>query len=271
MSNTKINNSKNKTTAVTKKSSKSISAKNGNPIMSVISMIETALVTKDIPAEKMTAMFDLFEKAKASYARDEFFRAISMFQGLCPEIPKDGQVKYKPKDKPTVEYNHSTLPTIMTYIKGPLERCGLSVRWRSETKEKTINVICRVSHELGHFEEVILNGPFDETGSKNSIQSIGSTRTYLMRYTLEMALGIITNDFDDDGKSSEDEFDSPITEEQRQSIFQILVKVKRVYPEAEKNLCKKYQIEHIFGLGMSQYSNVMRDLKEICKKKDIKI
>jgi hypothetical protein len=42
----------------------------------------------------------------------------------------------------------------------------------------------------------------DSTGNKNNIQSIGSTRTYLQRYTLVGALGLSTADEDNDGKTS---------------------------------------------------------------------
>ena len=39
----------------------------------------------------------------------------------------------------------------------------------------------------------------DTSGNKNSIQSIGSTRTYLQRYTLIGALGLSTAEDDTDG------------------------------------------------------------------------
>ena len=47
---------------------------------------------------------------------------------------------------------------------------------------------CVVSHRLGHSEENTLTAGRDESGNKNNIQAVGSTITYLQRYTLKAAL-----------------------------------------------------------------------------------
>ena len=77
---------------------------------------------------------------------------------------------------------------------------GLSYRFRTQQNDK-INVTCILSHKAGHYEETTLSGPADATGSKNAIQAIGSTLTYLQRYSLVQALGLAAAN-DDDGKSS---------------------------------------------------------------------
>ena len=63
---------------------------------------------------------------------------------------------------------------------------------------------CVLSHRDGYSEETTLTAGADDSGKKNSIQAIGSTTTYLQRYTLKLALGLATQDRDDDGASSED-------------------------------------------------------------------
>jgi hypothetical protein len=56
----------------------------------------------------------------------------------------------------------------------------------------------------------------DASGSKNAIQAIGSTISYLERYTLLALTGLATHDMDDDGQASESqEF---ITEKQANEI-----------------------------------------------------
>ena len=62
---------------------------------------------------------------------------------------------------------------------------------------------CILSHKAGHSEETTLAGPADASGSKNAIQAIGSTLTYLQRYTLVQALGLAAT-LDDDGSSAGD-------------------------------------------------------------------
>ena len=51
-------------------------------------------------------------------------------------------------------------------------------------------------------EENTLTGPVDATVGKNAIQAIGSTLTYLQRYSLVQALGLAASN-DDDGRSVE--------------------------------------------------------------------
>ena len=46
-----------------------------------------------------------------------------------------------------------------------------------------------------------MTAPADTSGSKNAIQARGSTVTYLQRYTLLGALGLVTGDEDTDGRN----------------------------------------------------------------------
>jgi hypothetical protein len=81
-----------------------------------------------------------------------------------------------------------------------------------------VTVTCIVSHRDGHFEENTLCAGRDESGNKNSIQSIGSTSTYLQRMTLKAALGLAVSS-DDDGHAAGD--GEPITPEQLTSIVEL--------------------------------------------------
>lgn len=49
-----------------------------------------------------------------------------------------------------------------------------------------------------------MRAPSDLSGNKNAIQAIGSTTTYLMRYTLIAAFGLTTADEDNDGATNSD-------------------------------------------------------------------
>ena len=62
-----------------------------------------------------------------------------------------------------------------------------------------MSVTCTLTHEQGHSESVTLSAPFDTSGSKNAIQAIGSTITYLERYTLLAITGLSASDMEDDG------------------------------------------------------------------------
>jgi hypothetical protein len=78
---------------------------------------------------------------------------------------------------------------------------GLSHRWETEQKDNLIRVTCILTHALGHSERVVLEARPDDSGKKNAIQQVGSTVTYLQRYTLLAITGMATTDQDDDGRS----------------------------------------------------------------------
>ena len=66
----------------------------------------------------------------------------------------------------------------------------LSYRWRTTSEiNQPVSVTCIVSHRSSYSETNTPSAGRDDSGKKNSIQQVGSTITYLQRYTLKAALG----------------------------------------------------------------------------------
>lgn len=97
--------------------------------------------------------------------------------------------------------NYADLSTIADAIDPILSAHGLSYRHKLDQSGNGITVTCILAHDLGHKETTTITAAADTSGSKNSIQAIGSTQTYLMRYTLVAALGLSTAK-DDDGQAA---------------------------------------------------------------------
>src|SRR5690606_38683655 len=92
---------------------------------------------------------------------------------------------------------------------------GLSYRFRTTSDlNQPVAVTCIVSHAAGHYEENTLSGPRDDSGNKIAIQQVGSTITFLQRYTLKAALGLAAAADDDDGRGAGNGDQTMITEEQ---------------------------------------------------------
>jgi len=155
--------------------------------------------------EKLEKLLTLQERYEANEARKAYHVSMAEFKANPPEIDKDKTVKYK-----EVKYNHASLANVVKKITAELSKYGLSASWRTQQNGQII-VTCKITHVLGHSEETSLSALADTTGSKNSIQAIGSTISYLERYTLLAVLGLATHDTDDDGASADAE---RITEEQ---------------------------------------------------------
>jgi len=146
-------------------------------------------------------LFDLKAKHDAAEAKKAFIRAMQQFQAIKPDLPRSQSVSF---GQGKTAYNFCPLPVIEKALRDPLSSCGLSYRFENLNRDGTFGIRCVVTHEDGHSEGTEMYAPADQTGNKNAIQGIGSTSTYLMRYTLIAAFALTTADEDNDGQTSGD-------------------------------------------------------------------
>jgi len=168
----------------------------------ILDVLQIALKDSNVDLAKMEKIMDLYERVENRNAEKAFYLAMNQFQGNKPALIKSKSVGYDSKKGGKVDYKFNPLAKIQKAIDPVLSEHGLSYKWKQDTKGDVIRITCIVSHIDGYSEETWLEGPKDTTGSKNAIQAIGSTVSYLKRYTLENALGLSSDD-DDDGKTSE--------------------------------------------------------------------
>ena len=159
------------------------------------SLIEVA-VQRGAGIEELRALMQLEREYKQDRAREAFVSAMNRFKASPPQIEKNKEVKFG-----QTQYKHATLDHVCDVVTKSLSQQGISHRWKVEQDKEWITVVCILTHELGHSEETKLVGCADNSGSKNSIQAIGSTVTYLQRYTLLAATGLAASNSDDDGGS----------------------------------------------------------------------
>lgn len=156
-----------------------------------------------IPLSEMRGLLDLQKDWEANEARKAYVADMAAFKLNPPEIFKTKAVNITLKDGTAgAAYSHATLGDVCEKIVEGLAQYGFSHRW--DTKQPDggqIFVTCTLTHRLGHSESTTLNSSRDDTGSKNNIQSLASTVSYLQRYTLLGASGLATKDMppDDDG------------------------------------------------------------------------
>lgn len=161
-------------------------------------MIAIAL-EKGTDFSQLEKLMDMQERWERNEARKAFVQAMAQFKAMAVRVTKNRKVRYQNKDKSFTDYSHATLDHILEEVCPALSECGLSHGWRTEQNNGLIYVTCRLTHELGHSEETTLFGPPDTSGGKNAVQAIGSTTTYLQRYTFLAVAGLATADQDDDG------------------------------------------------------------------------
>lgn len=160
-------------------------------------------IQSNAPVETLERLFSLKERHDANEAKKAFVGAMQKFQSIKPALGRSSKVKFN-TTKGTTEYNFCALPDIEKALREPLSECGLMYRFENLHNEKEFGIRCVVTHVQGHSESTEMYAPRDDSGNKNQIQGIGSTSTYLMRYTLIAAFALTTADEDDDGEKAGD-------------------------------------------------------------------
>lgn len=152
-------------------------------------------------------LMDLAERWEARQAAKAFEAAMSGAKAEIKPILKNQEVDFT-SARGRTNYMYEDLAQIATQIDPIMAKYGLNYRHRSKQNGKSLTIICKVSHRDGHFEETELTADNDESGNKNSIQGVGSTATFLQRYTLKIALGLSASK-DTDGRRTEQQNQTP--------------------------------------------------------------
>ncbi|KKL54902.1 hypothetical protein LCGC14_2260750, partial [marine sediment metagenome] len=153
-------------------------------------------VEKGQDLEKIEKLMELERRWKADQAREAYYVALAEFKK---------QPIIVTKDKRNDQYGsmYTTIGNLVNTVNAAMAPFGLNARWTIDQAE-AITVTCILSHTLGHSESVSMSGPPDESGSKNKLQQIKSTVTYLELSTFQAVTGVVSQDgnTDDDGNAS---------------------------------------------------------------------
>ncbi len=163
-------------------------------------LIALAIEKGGVDLDKLEKLMILQERHEANEARKAYNKAMAEFKANPPEINKDRKVSFATSAGKT-SYTHASLYNVTEKINAALSKYGLSASWTTKQNGQII-VTCKITHVMGHCEETSLVAPSDTSGSKNTIQAIGSTITYLERYTLLALTGLATYEQDDDAQSA---------------------------------------------------------------------
>lgn len=167
-------------------------------------------VEKGADIAMLEKLMDMQERWNVGQAKMAFYESLSGFQSEMPTIEKK---------KSGHNYKYAPLSDIIEQVKSTLRKFGLSYRFE-QSHDEGIEITCIVTHVLGHSEQTTMKAAADTSGSKNSVQAIASTVTYLSRYTFCGGLGISTADEDMDGRLPTPEF----TQLQKDELDELLEK-----------------------------------------------
>ena len=212
------------------------------PPRSTMEMVQQAIMN-GASMELVERLMALHERYETTQARKAFYEAKAKFKAVSPKIIKDREnTQFKSK--------YASIGNLVNTANEKLAEFGLDTQWNVTQDGKDIIVTCILTHVDGHFEKVSLSSPPDTSGggSKNPIQQIKSTMTYLKIATYEAVTGLATKEGneDDDGNSA----GGIISDEQAQLLEDLATST-----DADKiKFCRYFKIDKISSLPSKEFN-----------------
>lgn len=229
-------------------------------------MIERAARDPAIDPDKIIKLYELSERERASRRRAAYAADFALMQAKLPRIDRGGRIVVyskhdreklggpQPEDRPQQVTPYARLEDIVEAIAPVLSEKGFSISHRIErTSEGMILVTGILTHREGHSEQTSFPLPHDTSGSKNSVQAVGSSITYGRRYTILSLLNIVSHakeDADDDGAGARD---VQIDLDQAEDVKRRL----KITATDEKSFLKWAKAENIETITVEKYKDAI--------------
>ena len=185
-------------------------------------------IANDVSIDKIEKLMDLKDRFDKMESEKAYNAAVAQFKAENVRISKDGTVDFT-SAKGRTYYRFETLAHVVNTVVPVLAKYGLNHSWHTEQEGGQVRVSCKLAHAMGHSESISLQASPDNSGSKNPIQAIKSTVSYLQRITLTSILGLAAGDQDDDARGAyQEQADDPeqyITESQAADLQSLMEEV----------------------------------------------
>jgi hypothetical protein len=120
-------------------------------------------------------------------------------QPKLPVISERGKILNKQRE---VQSTYALWEDINEILKPILHEYGFGLTFKGRKDGPDYVTIGILTHRMGHSETTEVPLPRDDSGSKNTVQAIGSAKSYGKRYAAFDLLNITTKGQDDDGENA---------------------------------------------------------------------
>jgi hypothetical protein len=187
-----------------------------------LSLIQMGMSDPNFDVGKLAALVQMERDMRADAARVEFAAAKARIQNEVPRVAKNGRIINHKTGQ--LQNRYALYEDIDLVIRPLMAGEGFSISYDNPTSAgQAMTFTAKVSHRLGHSENMVLTLPRDESGSKNGTQGAVSTASYARRALLSMWANIITEGADDDGNGGS----KPIGEQQQMELQDLLAESGR--------------------------------------------
>lgn len=162
----------------------------------IIQVIERAAMNPAVDIEKMERLLAMQERIHDRTAKAAYAAALAAMQPELPIIAERGGIKDRGGN---VQSRYALWEDVVGIITPILSRHGFALSFRTGNDVNGVTVTGVLSHREGHQEQTSLTLPIDTSGSKNAVQSVGSSTSYGKRYVSGALLNLRYGETDDDG------------------------------------------------------------------------
>ena len=218
------------------------------PAQEPIDLVAMAL-SQGAGPEQVTQLIELVKFHDSREAVKAYNAAFTAAQAEFPAIARTATAhnsRYAPYHK------------IVEEVRPVLDEYGLSFHHEIVRDPTTgsLAVSAVIAHRGGHEQRATLVADPDTSGNKNDIQALGSSVTYLKRYTLEAALGIVTTDDDTDANAQA----QAISEEQIQDIVGRLEQLPKSTQDAFIRWLDRRGVKELSAIPQKMFGEVINNL-----------
>lgn len=216
-----------------------------------------AIRTPDLAPDNLEKLVALKERLEAAEAKKAFNVSMAAFQGKIGVISGTKEVR---KSDKTLIFRYAPLDQIVPIIRKPLADRGLSVTYDSKVDDKKIRrTTCTVTHVQGHFQTATFeSGEVEKSSLMNNLQAGGATLQYHRRYSLIMALNLVTAGEDDESHLQSE--NGKATKKITKAQVKIL---ENAIGTADESLYKAVTVEY----GVSSLDDIPADKFKNCKER----
>lgn len=161
----------------------------------MMNIIAKASIDPSFDVEKLERLMGMYERMQAKQSEVEFNHAMSEMQADIHSIAERGSADRGKGGK----LSYAKLEDILDVVRPVMHKHGFAISYDIENSASSVTATGILFHRAGHNIKTRMVLPADNSGGKNSVQSIGSSVSYAKRYVLNALLNLATRGEDDDG------------------------------------------------------------------------
>jgi len=226
----------------------------GDPLLTMIARAAADPATDIAKFERLMSMYNDHLEREAHRA---YTAAMAEMQPELPEIEEHGEILDKQGE---VQSRYARWEDQQAAIKPILAKHGFSLTFSSTDGDNKIAITAKLAHRAGHVEATSKELPLDTSGSKNLVQSHGSTVSYGQRYTAKLLLNLTSRGEDDDGVAA----GTKLISDAQAEALQLLI--ERAGADTER-FCKFLKVPSLDQLPARRYRFAERALMDAAAKR----